>query len=35
MIRYAFQIETNNITKVFKIYRKEVIEACKPFISTL
>jgi dolichol-phosphate mannosyltransferase len=33
MIRYAFRIETNDITNAFKIYRKEVIEGCRPFIS--
>jgi len=33
MIRYAFQIETNDVTNAFKIYRREVIEGCKPFIS--
>ena len=33
MIRYAFRIEINDITNAFKIYRREVIEGCKPFIS--
>jgi len=33
MIRYAFRIETNDITNAFKIYRREVIEGCKPFIA--
>ena len=33
MIRYAFRIETNDVTNAFKIYRREVIEGCKPFIS--
>ena len=33
MIRYAFNIECNDITNAFKMYRKEVIEGCKPFIS--
>jgi len=33
MIRYAFRIESNDITNAFKMYRREVIEGCKPFIS--
>ena len=33
MIQYAFKIKCNDITNAFKIYRKEVIEGCKPFIS--
>ena len=33
MIRYAFRIQTNDITNAFKIYRREVIEGCKPFIA--
>jgi dolichol-phosphate mannosyltransferase len=33
IIRYTFRIETNDITNAFKIYRREVIEGCKPFIS--
>ena len=33
MIRYAFRIETNDVTNAFKVYRREVIEGCKPFIS--
>ena len=33
MIRYAFQIDANDITNAFKIYRREVIEGCRPFIS--
>lgn len=33
MIRYAFRIETNDITNAFKIYRREVIDGCRPFIS--
>lgn len=33
MIRYAFRIKANDITNAFKIYRKEVIDGCKPFIS--
>jgi len=32
-IRYAFKISCNDITNAFKIYRREVIEGCKPFIS--
>ena len=32
-IRYAFKITCNDITNAFKIYRREVIEGCKPFIS--
>ena len=33
MIRYAFKIKCNDITNAFKMYRKEVILGCKPFIS--
>ena len=33
IIRYAFRIETNDITNAFKMYRREVIEGCRPFIS--
>ena len=33
MIRYTFRIETNDITNAFKIYRREVVEGCRPFIS--
>ena len=33
MIRFAFSIEYNDITNAFKIYRREVIKGCKPFIS--
>ena len=33
MIRFAFKIKCNDITNAFKIYRREVIEGCKPFIS--
>tara|TARA_B100001057_G_scaffold494047_1_gene589798 strand:- start:845 stop:1582 length:738 start_codon:yes stop_codon:yes gene_type:complete len=33
LIRYAFQINCNDVTNAFKMYRKEVIEGCKPFIS--
>ena len=32
-IRYAFKIQCNDITNAFKIYRREVIEGCLPFIS--
>ena len=32
-IRYAFNISCNDITNAFKIYRREVIEGCQPFIS--
>lgn len=32
-IRYAFNIPCNDITNAFKIYRREVIEGCQPFIS--
>ena len=32
-IRYAFKIPCNDITNAFKIYRRDVIEGCKPFIS--
>ena len=33
MIRYAFRIETNDVTNAFKMYRREVIDGCKPLIS--
>ena len=33
IIRYAFRIETNDVTNAFKMYRREVIEGCKPLIS--
>jgi dolichol-phosphate mannosyltransferase len=33
MIKYAFNVKCNDITNAFKMYRKEVIEGCKPFIS--
>ena len=33
MIRYAFNIQCNDITNAFKMYRREVIEGCQPFIS--
>ena len=32
-IRYAFKIQCNDVTNAFKIYRREVIEGCRPFIS--
>ena len=33
LIRYAFKIKCNDITNAFKIYRREVIDGCKPLIS--
>ncbi len=33
IIRYAFRIETNDITNAFKMYSREVIDGCKPLIS--
>lgn len=33
MIRFAFNIHHNDITNAFKMYRREVIEGCRPFIS--
>ena len=33
MIRFAFNLQCNDITNAFKIYRREVIEGCKPFIA--
>ena len=33
LIRFAFNIKCNDITNAFKMYRREVIEGCKPFIS--
>ena len=33
MIRFAFNIHCNDITNAFKMYRREVIEGCRPFIS--
>ena len=33
IIRYAFRIETNDVTNAFKIYTREVIDGCKPLIS--
>ena len=32
-IRYAFKIPCNDITNAFKIYRREVIEGCRPLIA--
>ena len=33
MIKYAFNINCNDVTNAFKMYKREVIEGCKPFIS--
>jgi len=33
IIRFAFNIQCNDITNAFKMYRREVIEGCKPLIS--
>jgi dolichol-phosphate mannosyltransferase len=33
MIKFAFNIKCNDVTNAFKMYRREVIEGCKPFIS--
>ena len=33
MIRFAFNIKCNDITNAFKMYRREVIEGCRPLIS--
>ena len=33
VIRYVFNVNYNDVTNAFKMYRKEVIEGCKPFIS--
>jgi len=33
MIKYGFNINYNDVTNAFKMYRREVIEGCKPFIS--
>ena len=33
MIKYAFNIKYNDVTNAFKMYKREVIEGCKPFIS--
>ena len=33
LIKYAFKIDTNDITNAFKMYRREVILGCQPLIS--
>jgi dolichol-phosphate mannosyltransferase len=33
LISYAFKIKFNDTTNAFKIYRRQVIEGCRPFIS--
>ena len=33
IIKYAFNIKCNDVTNAFKMYKREVIEGCKPFIS--
>ena len=33
MIKYAFNVKYNDVTNAFKMYKREVIEGCKPFIS--
>ena len=33
MIKYAFSIKFNDVTNAFKMYKREVIEGCQPFIS--
>ena len=33
MIRIVFNVDCNDVTNAFKMYRREVIEGCKPFIS--
>ena len=33
MILYAFNIKCNDVTNAFKMYRRQVIEGCKPLIS--
>ena len=33
MIRIAFNIKSNDVTNAFKMYRRNVIEGCKPLIS--
>ena len=33
LIRFAFNIKYNDITNAFKMYRREVIDGCSPFIS--
>ena len=32
-IRYAFGIDCNDVTNAFKMYRREVIEGCRPLIA--
>ena len=33
LIRCAFKIKFNDVTNAFKMYRREVIEGCRPFIA--
>lgn len=33
MIRFVFKVNYNDVTNAFKMYKKEVIEGCKPFIA--
>ena len=33
MIRFVFKVNYNDVTNAFKMYRKEVIDGCKPFIA--
>ena len=33
LIKYAFKIDCNDITNAFKMYKREVIQGCKPFIA--
>ena len=33
MISYAFKTKCNDVTNAFKMYRREVIDGCKPLIS--
>ena len=33
VISYVFNVNYNDVTNAFKMYRKEVIQGCKPFIS--
>jgi dolichol-phosphate mannosyltransferase len=33
MIRYAFKIKFNDVTNAFKMYKREVIDGCKPLIA--
>ena len=32
-IRYAFRIDSNDVTNAFRMYRREVIEGCRPLIA--